>query len=110
MDTEEYERKEVDVLGFLKRWINELFHVYEPGYEYWVYTSQIKIKKEFLRTSIGEKKWKRKKEYFYRTGEFESTIKLNRDFVLVDGYSSYRIALMMGIQKVPVVFVEEGVE
>ena len=43
--------------------------------------------------------------YWLRTGEFESDILIDRDFNLVDGYSSMKIAYLKGIDKVPVYFV-----
>lgn len=87
-------------------WIKKLLGIYETGYEYWIPTDQIIITPEFARTRIGTKKWRRKKRYYYRTGEFESQIVLTKDFILLDGYSSYRIAKYVGIDKVPVVFEE----
>ena len=90
----------------LIRWIKKLLGIYETGYEYWIPTDQIIITPEFARTRIGTKKWRRKKRYYYRTGEFESQIVLTKDFILLDGYSSYRIAKYVGIDKVPVVFEE----
>ena len=44
--------------------------------------------------------------YWLRTGEFESDILIDRDFNLVDGYSSMKIAHIKGIEKVPVYFVD----
>ena len=44
--------------------------------------------------------------YYRNTGEFESPIILNRDFVLIDGYTSYIIAKKLEIDKVPVYFVD----
>lgn len=89
------------------RWIKKLFGIYDVGYEYWISTTQIVITPEFARTKIGQQKWRRKKRYYYRTGEFESKIILNRNFELVDGYSSYRIAKYVGLDKVPVYFEED---
>ena len=90
----------------LIRWIKKLFGIYETGYEYWISIDKIVITPDFARTHIGTKKWRHKKRYFYRTGKFESQIVLTRDFILLDGYSSYRIAKSVGIDKVPVVFTE----
>lgn len=90
----------------LIRWIKKLFGIYETGYEYWIPIGKIVITPDFARTHIGTKKWRHKKRYFYRTGKFESQIVLTRDFILLDGYSSYRIAKSVGIDKVPVVFTE----
>ena len=90
----------------LIRWIKKLLGIYETGYEYWVPTDQIIITPAFARTRIGTKKWMRKRDYYMRTGEFESQIVLTKDFVLLDGYSSYKLAKRYGEDKVPVVFTE----
>ena len=87
------------------RYIKLLFGKYEPGYEYWVYTKDIKVNPEWTRTKIGKEKFSRKMKYWYRTGEFESRIILDRNFNLIDGYSSVRIAEIKGIDRVPVYFV-----
>lgn len=88
------------------RFIKELFGKYEVGYEYWVYTKEIKVNPEWRRTNVGKMKFKKKMQYWYRTGEFESKILLDREFNLLDGYSSVRIAEIKGIDKVPVYFVD----
>lgn len=88
------------------RFIKELFSKYETGYEYWVYTKEIKVNPEWRKTKIGRIKFQRKLQYWYRTGEFESKILLDRDFNLLDGYSSVHIAEIKGIDKVPVYFVD----
>ena len=46
--------------------------------------------------------------YWLRTGKFESDILIDRDFNLVDGYSSMKIAHLKGIEKVPVYFVDQN--
>lgn len=88
------------------RYIKKLFGVYEPGYEYWVYTKDIKVPAYYKHTKVGENKWKHKLDYWHNTGEFESKILINRDFKLVDGYSSLKIAYINGVEKVPVYFVD----
>lgn len=88
------------------RFIKRLFGKYETGYEYWVYTKQIKVNPDWCKTRIGAIKFERKLKYWYRTGEFESRILLDKDFNLLDGYSSVRIAEIKGIDKVPVYFVD----
>ena len=90
----------------LIRYIKSLFGKYEPGYEYWVYTKDIKVPTYFKHTKIGTKKWNHKMGYWLRTGEFESDILIDRDFNLVDGYSSMKIAHLKNIEKVPVYFVD----
>lgn len=88
------------------RSIKWLLGIYETGYEYWINTKEIKVNPEWRKTRIGKVKFKKKLQYWYRTGEFESRIILDRDFNLLDGYSSVRIAEMKGIDKVPVYFVD----
>lgn len=89
------------------RYIKRLFDKYEPGHEYWVYTKDITIDPEWRTTKVGYSKFKRKNQYYDRTGEFESKIILRgSDMQLVDGYSSFMIAERRGIDKVPVYFVD----
>ena len=71
-----------------------------------IYTKDIKIPAYFKYTRIREKKWNHKMGYWLRTGEFESKILIDRNFNLVDGYSSMKIAHLKGIDKVPVYFVD----
>lgn len=59
-----------DIIRFIKR----LFGKYETGYEYWIYTKEIKVNPGWRKTRIGKAKFKRKLQYWYRTGEFESKI------------------------------------
>ena len=88
------------------RYIKSLFGKYETGYEYWVYTKDIKVPKYFKLTKIGTKKWNHKMGYWLRTGKFESDILIDRNFNLVDGFSSMKIAYLKNIDKVPVYFVD----
>lgn len=88
------------------RFVKELFGKYETGYEYWVYTKDIKVPIQYKITKVGKEKWNHKMKYWLRTGELESPILLHRDFTLADGYSSVKIAYLKGIDKVPVYFVD----
>ena len=90
----------------LIRFIKRLCGKYEAGYEYWVYTKDIKVDPEWRKTRIRKSKFKRKLQYWYNTGEFESRIILDRDFNLLDGYTSVRIAEIKGIDKIPVYFTD----
>lgn len=85
--------------------VKRLFGIYETGYEYWINIKEIKVNPAWRKTRIGKMKFKKKLQYWYRIGEFESRIILDRDFNLLDGYSSVRIAEIKGINKVPVYFV-----
>lgn len=92
----------------LTRWVKKMFGVYEPGYEYWVYFRDIKLPHYLQYSRIGEKKYKHKWDYYRKTGEFESKIILDKDFNLVDGYSSYVIARISKLEKVPVYFADKN--
>lgn len=88
------------------RLIKKMFGIYEIGYQYLVNTKDIKVNPEWRETKVGKAKFIRKMKHWYRTGEFESRIVLDREFHLLDGYSSLRIAEIKGIDKVPVYFVD----
>lgn len=77
---------------------------YEPNYEYWIRFSDIKLPHYLKYSRVGEEKYKKKWKYFRETGELESKIILDKDFYLVDGYSSYVIAKIAKLEKVPVYF------
>ena len=83
-----------------------LFGIYTPGCEYWVDLKDIDIPIDFLRHHPRQEKMEQKWAYYRQTGEFESPILLNRDFELVDGYTSYIIAKTENLHKVPVYFVD----
>ena len=88
------------------RSIKRLLGIYETGYEYWVYTKDIKVPSRYKRTKIGSAKWNHKMRHWLKTGEFESPILLHRDFTLADGFSSMKIAYLKGLARVPVYFVD----
>ena len=56
---------------------------------------------------IGAKKLARKIKYWHDTGEFESKVILDKDFNLLDGYSTVYIAEQNGLDKLPVQFAKE---
>lgn len=81
---------------------------HEPGYEYWVRLSDIHITPQFRKSRINPDKYKRKWQFYHRNGYCESKIMLNKDLVLLNGLSSYRIYRTAEGKdsKVPVWFVE----
>ena len=88
------------------RGIKRIFGIYDLGCEYWVDRKNINVNPEWRKTRVGREKWRHKFDYYLNTGEFESRIIVRRnDWMLVDGYSSFRIAEVMGIDKVPVHFI-----
>lgn len=88
------------------RFIKRLFGIYETGYEYWVYTKDINVNPDWRKTKIGGIKFANKMRYWYQTGKFESKIILDKNFNLLDGYSSVRIAEIKGIDKIPAYFTD----
>ena len=84
-----------------------LFGIYTPGCEYWIDLKDIDIPINFLRHHPRQEKMEQKWAYYRQTGEFESQILLNRNFELVDGYTSYIIAKTENLHKVPVYFVDQ---
>lgn len=88
------------------RFVKSMLGIYESGHEYWVYTKDIIVPTYYKSSPVGKRKWKHKLNYWLQTGEFESPILLNKNFVLVDGFSSAKIAYLKGIEKVPVYFVD----
>ena len=90
------------------RFVKRLFGIYETDYEYWVRLGDIHITSQFQSTRIGKNKYIKKWQFYRRHGYCESKIVLNKDFVLLDGYSSFKIYRMAeGLDcKVPVWFVE----
>lgn len=86
--------------------LKQLFCIYEIGNEYMVRLKDIKINPDFENSPPRFKKMHGKWDYYREYGELESKIILNRDFELVDGYTSYIIAEKEGINKVPVCFMD----
>ena len=76
--------------------------------EYYVPVKDIIIQPSFLQTRIRPGKWKRKKQYYLDHGIFESQVVLDKNFVLQDGYSTYKLAKEFKVKHVPVVFIEGG--
>ena len=60
----------------------------------------IKIKDEFIKTPPSKKKMIRKWRYYRETGKLNSPIILNENLYLIDGYTSYLIAVADGIKTV----------
>lgn len=79
------------MIKWVVRFAKRLFGKYEAGYEYWVKLSDIHIAPQFRWSRIKPAKYKRKWQFYHRYGYCESKIKLNKNFELVDGLSSYRI-------------------
>lgn len=77
-----------------------------PGESYKVKLSDIVIPVEFKESPPKFKKMIHKREYFRRNDRFESKIILSRDFLLIDGYTSYLLAKENGMKHVEAYFVD----
>lgn len=89
-----------------KNYVGKHFNKYVPGREYLISVNDIKVNPSWRKHKIGEKKFKQKIRYWKENNELESKIILDKSFNLIDGYSSVRIAEIVGLEKVPVWFVE----
>lgn len=87
-----------------KKFISKKF--YNIDCEYWVNMKDIKIQEDFEKHKPRISKMKQKENWYINIGSFQSPIVLNRDFVLVNGYTSYLIAEKYNLGKVPVYFVD----
>lgn len=90
----------------LFRKLRMLFCKYEVGCEYWVRIDDIQIIPQFKEHQPKFQKMADKWNYYRTTGSFESPIKLMRNFTLVDGYTTYLLAIKDGLKEVPVYFVD----
>ena len=79
--------------------------LHNPGEPYKVKVSDIIIPEEFKATKPRFKKMIQKREFYRKNDRFESKIVLNKDFLLIDGYTSYIIAKENGMKYVEVYFV-----
>lgn len=77
---------------------------YKTGYTYTVKLSDIIIQPGW--NYIKNWKMNEKMNYFEKTGRFASIIIIDKDFVLRDGLTSYRIAEIKCMKYVDVYFVD----
>ena len=82
----------------------------KTGKVYWISVEKIKVPQEFSMTPPHPKKMEYKWTYYGKTGKLQSPILLTRDYVLVDGYTSYIIACETDMGVIPVQFVDETME
>ena len=80
--------------------------LHNPGESYNVKLSDIIVPTEFKESQPRFKKMMHKREYFRRNNKFESKIVLNKDFLLIDGYTSYLLAKENDMKHVEAYFVD----
>lgn len=91
----------------ITNFVKSLLERHDKDSVYWIRLGDI-ILPEYLKGSrIKENKYKKKWRFYRENGYCESDIILDKNFVLKDGYSSYKIyKISTGIDgKVPVRFV-----
>lgn len=79
--------------------------LHNPGEPYKVKVSDIIIPEEFKATKPRFKKMIQKREFYKNNDRFESKIVLNKDFLLIDVYTSYIISKENGMKYVEAYFV-----
>lgn len=89
----------------LMRKIIAALGLHNPGEPYKVKVSDIIIPEEFKATKPRFKKMIQKREFYKKNDRFESKIVLNKDFLLIDGYTSYIIAKENDMKHVEAYFV-----
>ena len=80
--------------------------LHNPGESYKVKVSDIIIPEEFKATKPRFEKMIQKRKFYRKNNRFESKIVLNKDFLLIDGYTSYIIAKENGMKYVEAYFVD----
>lgn len=88
----------------MKRLFKMFRKYYKTGYTY-----SVKVDDIIIQPGWGYvKTWKmnEKMKYFKKTGHFSSTIVIDKNFILHDGFTSYRIAKLKGMKYVDVYFVD----
>lgn len=81
-----------------------LLGYFNTSEEYWIPIKDIKISKEFQEHPVSIKKLVSKEKYYRINGTFKDRIILDKNFVLVDGYSTYTLTRNMKFSTVPVYF------
>lgn len=93
------------MMNKLMRKIIVALGLHNPGEPYKVKVSDIIIPEEFKATKPRFKKMIQKREFYKNNDRFESKIVLNKDFLLIDGYTSYIISKENGMKYVEAYFV-----
>ena len=89
----------------LMRKIIAALGLHNPGEPYKVKVSDIIIPEEFKATKPRFETMIQKRKFYRKNNRFESKIVLNKDFLLIDGYTSYIIAKENGMKYVEAYFV-----
>lgn len=79
---------------------------YKVSHSYKVKLSDITIPPDFVKTPPKFVKMVAKREYFRAFGKYESKVILTKDFVLVDGYTTYLLCAENGNKYIEVYFID----
>lgn len=94
------------MMNKLMRKIIVALGLHNPGEPYKVKVSDIIIPEEFKATHPRFKKMVQKREFYRKNNMYESQVVLNRDFMLLDGYTTYLLCLENGEKYVDVYFID----
>ena len=89
----------------LMRKIISALGLHNPSEPYTVKVSDIIIPEEFKATKPRFEKMIQKRKFYRKNNRFESKIVLNKDFLLIDGCTSYLLAKENGMKYVEAYFV-----
>lgn len=88
----------------IRKKFDQIRNIYHVGEEYEFKMRKIVISDDFQRHPPRCKKMVDRVNYFLDNGEFHSPIVLDaRNYTLLDGYTSYIIAKVLGWKTVPVI-------
>lgn len=73
----------------------------------WININKIKITPQFQENPPKLIKMAQKYDWYKKYGKFQSPIVLNKDYTLMDGYTSYLIAQKVGKKSLFVYFLEK---
>lgn len=78
----------------------------KPEQVYRVNIKDIIIPEEFKATYPRFRKMVQKREFYRKNNMYESQVILNRDFILIDGYTTYLLCLENGEKYIEVYFMD----
>lgn len=110
-NNEKYNKKSFMKRFYEKYLIKKLEKVLRlPAPRFSISVKDIKIKDEFLKTPPSKKKMAQKWKYYRETGKLSSPIIIDEKFYLIDGYTSYLIAVADGIKNVDIEIRKEQIK
>lgn len=90
------------IILFLMIYVSYETYIKDNPYEV-IKIEDIKIKEQFRKSGINKKKLRQKECFYIEFGYFEDRIILNENNYLLDGYSTYILALQNGIKEIEII-------